>query len=313
MNLKIEIFRTVNSNIMYCVIVNLSVLKTFLAIIESGSLVRASERLNVTQSTVTARLKSLEEELGQTLLIRQKSGTTLTPSGIKLKRYAEVMTELWRQARQEAALPEGIELVCNIGCHFDLWPHHGKPLFEAIRREQPAVALSAWPGGPAELADWLNAGLIDLALTYQPPARAHQSQHALPHERLVLVSTDPAAPMRFDPGYVYVEAGEEFGRLHAAAYADADTAKISFGSAQWGLGHLLARGGSAYLPFEMARAHLNAGKLFVVSGAPEFSRIPFIVINETAVAGWDWLPGHIADLTLAPGVSADTGNEPQAT
>ena len=46
----------------------LSELRTFLAIVETGSLVRASRVLNVTQSTVTARLKSLEAELGQTLI-----------------------------------------------------------------------------------------------------------------------------------------------------------------------------------------------------------------------------------------------------
>ena len=56
---------------------HLAALQTFLAIVETGSLVRASQRLNVTQSTVTARLKGLEAELGQTLLYRQKSGAQI--------------------------------------------------------------------------------------------------------------------------------------------------------------------------------------------------------------------------------------------
>ena len=59
-------------------------LQTFLSIVETGSLVRASEQLNVTQSTVTARLKSLEEALGSQLLNRDKSGVSLTPAGAKL-------------------------------------------------------------------------------------------------------------------------------------------------------------------------------------------------------------------------------------
>ena len=52
---------------------NLSNLQTFLEIVETGSLIRASENLNVTQSTITARLKTLEQELGQTLFLRRKS------------------------------------------------------------------------------------------------------------------------------------------------------------------------------------------------------------------------------------------------
>ena len=49
-------------------------IRTFLAIIETGSLVAASRRLHVTQSTVTARMNALEAELGQKLLHRVKSG-----------------------------------------------------------------------------------------------------------------------------------------------------------------------------------------------------------------------------------------------
>ncbi|MFN3211390.1 MAG: LysR family transcriptional regulator, partial [Roseovarius sp.] len=78
---------------------NIAALHTFLAIVDNGSLVRASQVLNVTQSTVTARLHTLEDEIGQQLLNRQKSGTTLTPAGTRLLRYARVMTGLWRQAK----------------------------------------------------------------------------------------------------------------------------------------------------------------------------------------------------------------------
>ena len=73
---------------------NLVALKTLIAIIETGSLIKAADQLNVTQSTVTARLQSLESSLGQKLVQRNKTGASLTASGIKLKRYAEVILEL---------------------------------------------------------------------------------------------------------------------------------------------------------------------------------------------------------------------------
>ena len=142
---------------------HISALQTFLTILEQGSLVRASERLNVTQSTITARLKALEHELGQRLVNRHKSGVTPTAPGLRLKRYAETMTELWRQARQETALPNTIQSMCNIGCHPDLWPGLGRDLFEAIRACEPVVALSVWHGGQADLEAWQTRGLIDLS------------------------------------------------------------------------------------------------------------------------------------------------------
>ena len=276
---------------------NLASLQTFLAIVETGSLVRASERLNVTQSTVTARLKALEEQLGQTLLLRQKSGAELTSSGFKFKRYAEAMTELWRQARQETSLPDGIEAVCKIGCHMDLWPELGRQVFSEIHTGHPETALSAWPGEQADLDRWLGTGLIDAALTYQPTAHEGQTIHTLRAERLVLVSSRPDSPMRFDPGYVYVDAGEDFGRRHAAAYADAATATVSFGCAVWALDHLLDHGGSAYLPESLAAPHRAAGALHPVSGAPVFGRTAYLITNDAAAENWPWLSALVERLS----------------
>lgn len=268
---------------------NLSALQTFLAIVETGSLVKASKRLNVTQSTVTARLKSLEDDLGQTLIIRQKSGATLTAAGGRLKRYAETMTELWRQARQETALPNNVSTVCNIGCHPDLWPHLGQDLFNWIHQTQVDVAVSIWQAGQIELASWLETGLTDISITYWSNAHGNQTVYPLEPDRLILVSTQPNAPIRFNPGYVFVEAGDEFGRQHAAAYADADIAKISFGSADLGLNHILEYGGSAYLPSRVAAPYLHTGQIHLLENAPEFQRNVYMVINDKAALNWDWL------------------------
>lgn len=267
---------------------NLIALQTFLTILESGSLVRAAESLNVTQSTVTARLKTLEAELGQVLVTRQKSGAIPTAAGLRLKRYAETMGELWRQAKTEVALPGNIQSVCNIGCHPDLWHETGQSLFDTIRKDQPDVALSVWHGGQIELSAWLNNGLIDIALTYWPSTRPGHSTSSLLEDQLILVSTNPQAPLRFDPGYVYVEAGDAFGRWHAATYADADVPKLSFGSAVLALQHILQLGGSAYLPKRIAAPLLADGKLHQIEDGPAFERPAYLCVNARAAESWPW-------------------------
>lgn len=280
---------------------NLSALRTFLAIVETGSLVRASERLNVTQSTVTARLKSLESELGQQLINRQKSGASLTAAGVRLKRYAETISDLWQQARQETALPGGFDAVCNIACHPDLWSGLGERLFDWIRQHQPNVALSVWQGGAAELATWLSSGLADIAFGYAPTANSAQSALPLATDTLCLVSTQKDGPIKFDPGYVFVEAGEDFGRWHAAAYADAGTARLNFGTAQLGLDHILQHGGSAYLPERMAHPFLQDGQLFRLTDAPEFSRRSYLAVNKTALQSWPWFDAALESLDSGSG------------
>lgn len=276
---------------------NIVTLQTFLAVVDAGNLVRASERLNVTQSTVTARLHTLENELGQTLLNRQKSGTTLTAAGQKLLRYAEVMTNLWRQARQETSLPEGMESICNLGCHPDLWQGPGRRLFDDINANRPSMALSALQGGHGDLDDWLGSGLVDLALTYKPTAHGNQTIHSLRADALILCSTRPDSPLRFDPGYVYVDLGEEYRDQHAEFYADASVTRLSFGSTAWALDFLLANGGTAYLPDRVAAPLLADGRLHLLGNAPVFLRKAYLVANDATAGKWAWLPDLIAKLS----------------
>lgn len=267
---------------------NQQTLQTFLAILDTGSLVRASEALNVTQSTVTARLQTLEEEMGQPLLHRSKSGVTLTAAGVRFQRYAETITGLWRQARQEVALPAGLPGLCNLACDHRLWPGLGEHLFNAIKTRHPDIAMSIWLGSMDEVARWLNEGKSDLALTHRSAIGPRQGQLALPMDEIILVSTLPDGPIRFDPGYVFVENGEAFGRDHAAAYADADTARLSFGDPKTGLAHILTSGGSAYLPRRMAEDHIKEGTLHVLQDAPVFHRKIYLTFNEAAKQDWDW-------------------------
>ena len=278
---------------------NIQELRTFLTIVETGSLIRASEALNVTQSTVTARLKTLEEALGQTLLIRNKSGATLTAAGMRLHRYADTITNLWQQARQEVSLPAGLSGVCNLACDYDLWPGLGEPFFAQLNAQLPHVALSVWLGSQDDISRWMDDGKADLSLTYRPAASARQDQIQLQPDQLVLYGDNPDSPIRFNPSYVFVEAGEVFGREHAVAYADASTARLSFGNAATGLAHILSVGGSAYLPARIASPHVAKGNLHALKDAPAFTRDIFLTFNKSAAAGWPWLEQMAASLASA--------------
>lgn len=131
---------------------NIAELRTFLAIVDSGSLVGASQALNVTQSTVTARLQALEAELDQRLLVRKRSGATLTPAGVRLYRYADTISGLWHQAQRDTALTDDFKAVCNIACEPGLWSGLGQQFFEQLRARHPEVAVTVWHGSQREVA-----------------------------------------------------------------------------------------------------------------------------------------------------------------
>jgi DNA-binding transcriptional LysR family regulator len=63
------------------------VVRTLLEI-ESTQFGAAAEKLHLAQTTVSARVRLLEERLGRVLFIRSKTGAELTPAGEQLLRYA---------------------------------------------------------------------------------------------------------------------------------------------------------------------------------------------------------------------------------
>lgn len=95
--------------------------RTFLEIVATGSFLRAAERLHVGQTTVSARIKSLEQQLGRPLFVRNKAGATLTPAGEQFLRYAPAFVQLWQRTRHQVAVPQGHRAVLVVGSEMSLW------------------------------------------------------------------------------------------------------------------------------------------------------------------------------------------------
>ncbi|MDG1212259.1 MAG: LysR family transcriptional regulator, partial [Paracoccaceae bacterium] len=72
--------------------------------------------------------------------------------------------------------------------------------------------------------------------------------------------------------------------------------RISFGSSDLGLEHLLAVGGSAYLPDRVAAPLVRKGRLHNIKEAPEFERPVYLSVNSDAAENWPWLNDAIAAL-----------------
>lgn len=276
---------------------NLSFLRTFLEVIETGNLSKAADKLNVTQSTVTTRINALEDQVGQKLVIRSKSGAALTSAGFKLQRYAELMVQLWRQAQHEVNLPVSFETVCNIGCHYDLWPGVGRLFYKAIRAAHPEVAISVWAGEQGEMDRWIASGLVDVALCYSQNVGDNGFARVLHQDPLILVSSESPQAAYPEPPHLYVDLGEDFRRRHAATYPNSAAPALTFGNANWAMEHMIGEGGTGYLPESLALETLVQGALFRVEGAPVFSRAIHLVGDAEATRAWPWFDGVVDALS----------------
>ena len=275
---------------------NQAELATFLAVAELKSLARAARRLNVTQSTVTSRLDNLEAKLGQKLLHRRKSGTELTSAGFKFIRYAELVTQLWRQANYEIGLPQGFTSVCNVGCYFDLWDGLCARFLDHMHRRRPDVAVAVWPGDQRNIDRWLDTGLVDLAFCYSPQARGSFAVREIGVDEFVHVEFKRPRGVADAAGYVFVDYGEQFRRDHAVAFANIGPAAITLASSRWAIDYLARWGGSGYLPRRHKSLFERNRRARVLGTSPVLRQTVFLVENTDVTRHWPWFAEAIADI-----------------
>lgn len=244
--------------------------RTFLEVISAGSLVRAAERLHLTQAAVSMRIRSLEEQLGKQVLVRNKSGATLTPEGRRFERYASTLVRVWEQARHEVALPPEYDGVLRVGAQAGLWNRMLYRWLPWMRSAAPRVAIHAELGQPRVLMRYLAEGALDIAVAFMTEDRAGIIAEKLLEQELVLVSRgrSPATPS--DDDYVYVDWGEAFRLQHQQAFPEFVAPALYVGLGTLGFAHIVEHGGSGYFPKRFAAPYLRTGRVHIVPGAPSF-------------------------------------------
>jgi DNA-binding transcriptional LysR family regulator len=257
--------------------------RTFLEIVATRSFVRAAERLHVTQTAVSARVKALEDLLGRRLFVRGKSGASLTPSGEQFLRHASTLVQVWERARHQVAVPPGRRAVVAIGCEPSLWDPLLLDWLLHMRRSAPDIALRTEVSLPEDLLNRVADGTLDLAVVYAPQQRPRLRIELLIEEKLVLVTTHPKRPLR-PADYVYVDWGSEFAMQHSLAHPELSSAGVSASLGPLGREYLLAAGGSGYFRLAVVRRDLQAGRLHRVPGAPEFLYPAYVVTAAHADA-----------------------------
>src|SRR5215204_319267 len=191
--------------------------RTFLEIVSSGSFIRASERLNVGQTTVSARIRNLEQQLGRQLFVRHKGGASLTPAGEQFLRHAPMFVQLWQRTRQQVAVPPGHRAVLTIGSEVSLWPSLLLDWVIWLRRSLKDIALRVHIDVPRDLINQVAAGMVDVAIMYAPQHRPGLTIDLIMEEKLVLVTSNPDGTHLDTDDYLHVDWGPEFALHHGGS------------------------------------------------------------------------------------------------
>lgn len=253
--------------------------RTFLEIVHSGSFMKAAERLHVTQTTVSARIRLLEEELGRRLFIRNRNGAQMTHAGREFERFAQSFVRIWERARHQLAVPDGQTGIVAIGSELSLWNPLLLDWLVWMRGEKPEIAIHAHVGVPDQLVEQLRTGALDMAILYAPKLLPGFKVELLQEEKLVLVRRRGSEPVEASH-YVYVDWGPIFAARHEAGSSAFGEPNLLVGLGPLGLSYILRTGGMGYFRKGAVRPHLESGELEIVEGAPEFTYPAYAVYPE---------------------------------
>jgi len=142
---------------------DLELLRSFVAVVDAGGFTRAGERVHRTQSTVSQQLKRLEEDVGQPLLNRSAKDVTPTEAGERLLSYARRLLSLAEEARDVLAR-RGSEGAVRLGVPEDFAAYRLTKLLAAFSRSHPTLRLDVHADQSASLKREIERGELDLAL-----------------------------------------------------------------------------------------------------------------------------------------------------
>jgi DNA-binding transcriptional LysR family regulator len=251
--------------------------RTFLTVVTAGNFISAADRLHVSQSTVSTRIHTLEDQLGCTLFVRNKAGTTLTSAGRQFQRHAATLVRTIEQARHDIGIPEGFSGTLIIGGRIGLWEEFLVQWLQLMKEARPEISIRAESGLEPDLMQGLVEGRMDIGVMYTPQSRPGLKVEQLFEEKLILVSTDPNGKPEPQPGYVYVDWGPEFYARHSVCFPHFGGPSLTANIGWLGLLHVLENGGSGYFPKRIVLPYLKAKRLNLIAGAPEFSMPAYVV------------------------------------
>jgi DNA-binding transcriptional LysR family regulator len=141
-------------------------LRTFIAVTRTLNVTQASERLHLSQSSVTEQIQWLEGELG-TLFDRSKRTWRLTPAGERLLDYAEAIISLTEEAK--AAVTQQANEVSGrivVGGVETLCTQRLPALIQQYGAVHPSVRTTLRAGKTVDLHGALREGSIDVYFTF---------------------------------------------------------------------------------------------------------------------------------------------------
>ena len=249
-------------------------LLAFLAVARHRSLSRAASELDLGQPTISDRLRSLERELGATLVRRQGRGVALTPEGEAFLSYAQRALEVLKQGKETVhAAHTGSSGRVSIAVTVTAGAYLFAPALAAFQQEHPDIEVQVRSAHSWESPGLLLDDVVQLALISGPIVHPQLETIQTFRSKLICVagkdqsgavSRSDLATSRLLVSY-WGPAYQSFLEEVKASAIDGGKQWMEISPVELVKGLLQAGAGLSIIPAIAARTELQAGALWPIS------------------------------------------------
>lgn len=260
---------------------NAELLETFLDVFESRNFNRSSDRLGIAQSSVSARITSLEKSLHTRLFERGRQGATPTPAGVRFEEHARLILASWDHARRDVGAAPGVKSVLRLAGQFSLMRSVLVDWVINLREIHDDLAVDLQADYSKQIVRDLLGGTLDIGLLYSPrnlPDLVVQ-QEGIETFRMVSNMVTELQQVRIEE---YIKTGYTrfFTRSHDELLPHLSSNLIAVGNEELSIELLNRIGGTSYLPTTLAKTLCNKASSFdYVQHAPVISQPIYSVVH----------------------------------
>lgn len=254
-------------------------IETFLDLLDTSSFNRTADRLSVTQSTISGRVKALEKALGERLFERSRSGTQPTTAALRFETHARVLRRAWADGQADVK-PFGAAVMLRIGIQHDLIDNHVADWLAALRHALPECGFYVDGDYSTQMCRDLENGALDLGVVFTPRPSPDLYFESMGEVVYQMISTDQTTLPKVEPAdYILPNYAPAFAQTHAALLPGLSLGSVSSGQAAAVRGLLTALGGTTYLPTEMVEILTSERTAHKVAGAPIITQPVFVAMH----------------------------------
>lgn len=259
----------------------IELLDTFLDLVETRSFHRTAERLDITQSTVSARLQVLEAAIGARLFSRSRAGTQLTTEGLKFQPHARALRHAWTEAQRSVAPSGNAAVTLRIGIQHDLGAGRIGGWVGAFRKALPDCAFYIEPDYSVQMCQDVAKGALDFAIVYTPQAHPDLHFASVGEVGYHLVSSIGSTRSELKTeSYIRASYAPAFDAAHAQALPEMSATPFASGQEAAVAALLQAMGGAGFVLDRTATVMIDSGKFTAVTDIDPITQPVYVVMHQ---------------------------------